>query len=121
MASQVDVGKLSRDLDQALKELVGLAWEGVAGCDGASVSVLHEGTVSTLTATQSRISDLDHAQYRNGDGPCVSAIRDHRPVVVKDYRSEDRWPAVAAEALEVGISSSLSLPLVDGDGYAVGG
>jgi serine phosphatase RsbU (regulator of sigma subunit) len=121
MASHADVEKVSRDLDQALEELVGLAWEGVAGCDGASISVLHEGTVSTLTATQPRVRDIDQAQYRTGDGPCVSAIRDHRPVVVKNYRSETRWPAVAAEALEVGINSSLSLPLMDGEGHAVGG
>jgi serine phosphatase RsbU (regulator of sigma subunit) len=121
MVGHGDVGKLSHDLDQALRELVGLAWDGVAGCDGASISVLHMGRVSTLAATQARISDLDHAQYRNGDGPCVSAIHHHRQVVVKDYRSEERWPRVAAEALELGIHSSLSLPLVDGEGHAVGG
>ena len=121
MANSVDLGQVSHELTQALEELVRLAWAGVGGCDGASISILHMDSVSTLAATQTRISDIDHAQYQNGDGPCVSAIRDRRSVAVEDYLRDERWPGVAAAALERGIRSSLSLPLVDGGGGAVGG
>ncbi len=121
MAYSVDFGQVSHELTQALEELARLAWTGVAGCDGASISVLHVDSVSTLAATETRISDIDHAQYQNGDGPCVTAMRDRHPIVVEDYRGEERWPSVAAAALERGVRSSLSLALVDGGGHAVGG
>jgi hypothetical protein len=77
---------------------------------------LHGDSVSTLVATQPRITNMDEAQYRRGDGPCVSGIRDRRAVSVEDYHSEPRWPEVAAAAVEAGIQSSLSLPLMDSRG-----
>src|SRR5919112_2478604 len=121
MADAVNLDQVSHELTQALEELARLAWTGVAGCDGASISVLQRGSVSTLVATQTRISDIDQAQYRNRDGPCVAAMRVRQPVAVVDYRRDDRWPSVAAEALQRGVRSSLSLPLMDGVGHAVGG
>ena len=119
-----DQGALSRASDgvsQALEELAGLAWEGVPGCDGASVSFVDANRFSTLAATAPRITEIDNVQYREGDGPCVSAIRDGQWVSVQDYRSDARWPAVAAEAVHEGIRSSLSLPLLGGTGQALGG
>jgi len=102
------------ELRRALGDLARLARDGVPGCAGASVSLLHEGTPTTLAATQDRIRELDGAQYARGSGPCVTAMRDQRPVTVDDYGADARWPEVADEALEAGIRSSLSLPLVLG-------
>jgi GAF domain-containing protein len=121
MGERVNIGRFSDELSEALEELARLAWDAVPGCDGASVSVLHEHSVSTVAATQRRITDIDQAQYRHGDGPCVAAMRDHQAVSVEDYRSERRWPGVAAEASAAGIRSSLSLPLVTSRGQTLGG
>jgi serine phosphatase RsbU (regulator of sigma subunit) len=121
MTSQVHLGQVSDELSQALEDLARLAWDGVPGCDGASISVLHRGSVSTSAATQPRIVDIDQAQYEHGDGPCLTAIRNHEAVAVDDYRSEPRWPGVAAEAVNRGIRSSLSLPIVDNRGRTLGG
>jgi serine phosphatase RsbU (regulator of sigma subunit) len=121
MGERGNIGRFSDELSDALGELARLAWDAVPGCDGASVSVLHEHSVSTLAATQRRITDIDKAQYRHGDGPCVAAMRDHQAVSVEDYRSERRWPGVAAEASAAGIRSSLSLPLVTSRGQTLGG
>jgi serine phosphatase RsbU (regulator of sigma subunit) len=121
MSERVHMGRFSDELSEALEELARLTWDAVPGCDGASVSVLHEHSVSTLAATQRRITDIDQAQYRHGDGPCVAAMRDHQAVSVEDYRSERRWPGVAAQASAAGIRSSLSLPLVSSRGQTVGG
>src|SRR3954471_22464288 len=121
MGERLNMGRFSDELHDALEELARLAWDAVPGCDGASVSVVQEHSVSTLAATQRRITDIDKAQYRHGDGPCVAAIRDNKAVSVEDYRSERRWPGVAAEASAAGIRSSLSLPLVTSRGQTLGG
>jgi serine phosphatase RsbU (regulator of sigma subunit) len=121
MTNQLDIGQVGDELTQALEELARLARDGVPGCDGASISVLHRGSVSTSAATQPRVVDIDRAQYRLGDGPCVTAIRNHQDIAVDDYESDGRWPGVAAEAVNLGIRSSLSLPMVDNRGTALGG
>lgn len=82
---------------------------------------MHKDSVSTLVATEQRITNIDKAQYQRGDGSCVSAIRDRRAVTVEDYRSESRWHEVAAAALVTGIPSCLSLPLMDSRGACLGG
>jgi serine phosphatase RsbU (regulator of sigma subunit) len=121
MADQVNIDLAGRDLAQALEEVALLARDALPGCDGASVSVLHLDAVSTLAATAPQILVIDKTQYRVGDGPCVSAMRDQLAVTVEDYRSEARWPQVGADALDQGIRSSLSLPLVDAGGHTLGG
>jgi GAF domain-containing protein len=121
MTNQLDIGQVGDELTQALGELARLARDGVPGCDGASISVLHRGSVSTSAATQPRVVDIDRAQYRLGDGPCLTAIRNHQDIAVDDYESDGRWPGVAAEAVNLGIRSSLSLPMVDNRGTALGG
>src|SRR3954454_332974 len=121
MGERLNMGRFSDELRDALEELARVAWDAVPGCDGASVGVVQEHSVSTLAAAQRRITDIDKAQYRHGDGPCVAAIRDNKAVSVEDYRSERRWPGVAAEASAAGIRSSLSLPLVTSRGQTLGG
>jgi serine phosphatase RsbU (regulator of sigma subunit) len=121
MAPQANLGQVTHELTRALDELARLAWDAVPGCDGASFSVLHGDSVSTLVATQQRIANIDQAQYRRGDGPCVDAIRSRQAVDVENYHSEPRWPEVAAAAVEAGVQSSLSLPLIDSRGECLGG
>lgn len=115
------MGQTRGELVRALDDLARLAWDGVPGCDGASVSLLGDGSVTTVAATQQRVKRLDDAQYRRGDGPCVTAMRERKPVTVEDYRTDQRWPGVASEAVDAGIQSSHSLPLLQEDGETLGG
>lgn len=55
---------------------------------------------------------LDESQYSAGDGPCLTAIRQQAVVHVPDLINEHRWPSYSAAALEAGVGSSLSVPLV---------
>jgi serine phosphatase RsbU (regulator of sigma subunit) len=121
MAQQTSLDQVTHELTRTLGELASLVWDAVPGCDGASFSVMHGDSVSTLAASDQRITNIDEAQYRRGDGPCVAAIRDRRAVTVEDYRSESRWPGVAAAAVAAGMQSSLSLPLMDSRGACLGG
>ena len=86
------VDPLDGELARAFDDVARLAWHGVAGCDGASVSLLHDGTPTTLAASHARIGAFDRAQYGQGRGPCVDAMRRHEPVTVEDFRTDPRWP-----------------------------
>jgi GAF domain-containing protein len=66
----------------------------------------------TVASSEDRAVRLDETQYSAGDGPCLSAIRQQLVVHVSDLTNEDRWPAYTAAALEAGVGSSLSVPLV---------
>jgi serine phosphatase RsbU (regulator of sigma subunit) len=122
MSDQPGTGDgLPPEVARGLEHLARLALDGVAGCDGASVSVPTGGSFVTLAATGDDVRELDETQYQQDDGPCVQGIRDQQTVTVEDYRRDQRWPEVAAHALRAGIRSSHSLPLVGEDGGTVGG
>jgi hypothetical protein len=76
MAPLRSTDETSVELRRALADVARLAWDGVQGCDGASVSLLHDGRPSTVSATHDRIRAMDAAQYERGHGPCVSAMAD---------------------------------------------
>lgn len=121
MGDHPNTEQTRRELVQAVDDLARLALAGVPGCDGASVSLVGHGEVTILAATEQRVEDIDRAQYRDGDGPCVAAMRKRGSVTVADYRTDMRWPRVAAEAEKAGIRSSLSLALVEQGGETLGG
>lgn len=120
MSGHLSMGSAGSGLVQALGDLATWVCDGVRGCDGASVSLVRDGSVKTVAATQERVMVLDQAQYRDGDGPCLGAIRSHEVVTVDDFGTDRRWPGVAAEALRAGVHSSLSLALVDQRGETLG-
>jgi len=107
-------GVMGAQLHEALADLAALAESGVSECAGAGVTLLMGGELCTAAATSEQARRSDQAQYEHGDGPCLTALRTAQPVSCEDYRSEQRWPEVAREALAVGVGSSLSLPLDDG-------
>jgi serine phosphatase RsbU (regulator of sigma subunit) len=102
------------ELRRALNDVAQFASDGVPGCAAVSVSLLDDGTAATLSATEHRVLAVDEAQYEQGDGPCLTAMRKQSAVTVQDYATEPRWPDVGRVSLAVGLRSSLSLPLVQG-------
>jgi serine phosphatase RsbU (regulator of sigma subunit) len=98
------------DLYGALRDLADLAWRGVPGCGGASVTLIEQGP-RTLAATHAEVRALDKAQYDRDDGPCVTAMRDLVAVTVDDFDTEDRWPSLRDDVTACGVRSSLSIPL----------
>lgn len=112
---------MHEEIVQAMGQLGRLALDGVPGCTSASVTLLQEaGSVITLVTTDERARVVDEAQYHRGDGPCLTAMREQHPNEVTDYRTDPRWPAIADQALEVGLRSTLSVPLVS-EGRTIGG
>lgn len=107
----------AEDLDTTLQLVVDLAVGYIEPCDGATMLFIRpDGEVVTpaWSGQQARAADL--AQHKTGEGPCFSALREHRTIVIDDLASEDRWPKWRAEVSELGWRSMVGLRLfVAGD------
>jgi GAF domain-containing protein len=88
---------------------------------GLSLGVVESGVTLTLIASEEQLAALDAVQYLDG-GPCVAGVDGAEPLNVKidDLLNEDRWQLYARACAAVGVASSLSLPITDGD-RVVGG
>jgi GAF domain-containing protein len=58
------------------------------------------------------VPDLDQAQYRTAEGPCLDAIRHRRTFVVPSTRGSSSWSEFCHAAAERGVLSVMSLPLL---------
>ena len=115
-----DATRPERELASAARTLTELVCSGVAGCDGASLSLMQGDQPATLAASHDYVSTLDAAQYERGSGPCVAAMRSGEEVAVDDFADEPRWRDLADDARAAGVRSSLSLPLSQDD-QVIGG
>jgi PAS domain S-box-containing protein len=91
----------------------------VPACDEASVMIVRSrNRVDTPAATGRMAAACDHLQERLGEGPCLGAIDDSRPIRVRDMTIERRWPRFAPPAAELGVRSMLAVPLATPRGVA---
>ena len=98
-------------LDGFLQVLAAGAVDLAPMSDGCGVTLEREGRPTTVTSVGSTAPLLDEAQYGQGDGPCLQAMRTGREVSVTDTLSEKRWAGYPAYAAACGTRSSLSLPI----------
>lgn len=99
-------------LDDTLSRVAYLACSSGIGADNAGVTVQREGGPMTPAYFGDAALPLDNAQYASDDGPCLTAFRTGELVHLDVIATESaRWPKFAAQAAELGIHSSLSLPL----------
>lgn len=98
-----------------LQRVVDLTAVSVPGCDHCGVSLLADGRVTTAAATDGTTLQVDGAQYVNAEGPCLHAALTGEAVRVDDMAKDHRFRRFAADAVGLGINSSLSFPLTVGD------
>jgi GAF domain-containing protein len=91
---------------------------GLVGVDGAAVTVMGsvraglDGHRDQLAATGPLSRRLEDLQLTAGEGPCMDAFRDGRPVLIADLAGEpSRWLGFGSEASAAGVSAVFSLPL----------
>ncbi|CAN5266611.1 hypothetical protein BH18ACT4_BH18ACT4_04470 [soil metagenome] len=99
-------------IDAALRLVTALARETVGGADGVSVSLTRHGRLITVAASDETIAQMDRDQYATGEGPCLAAASEGRWFHVESLADEDRWPRFIPRAIDGGISSILSTPLI---------
>ncbi|MBM4589808.1 ANTAR domain-containing protein [Rhodococcus hoagii] len=103
------------DLATVLEHVVEGAVRIVPGADMAGVTLVSDESAKTVAATHPRVREVDQVQYMNDGGPCLTASRDGRSVVVDVDQVRSRWPALEASAADLGIKSFIALPLMLSD------
>jgi hypothetical protein len=69
-----------------------------------------------IFASDAIAAHLDEMQFRLGEGPCIEAITQRRPVLVPDLAelADSRWPVFAAAARRTPVRAAFVLPLQAG-------
>ena len=100
-----------QSLDEILDRVTQLAKEAVPGVDEVSVTLITEDQPRTAAQTGDLALTLDLFQYEQGYGPCMDAAQGATTVLIKDMRTDQRWPHWSPEAVSRGVRSSLSVSL----------
>lgn len=107
-------------VSHALRLITDAATAAIPGAIGAGVSLINgSGRRQTTAASDAVVAAADALQYELEEGPCITAWAIGETVVVEDVAADPRWPRWAPAAAELGISSSVSCPLLSG-GLALG-
>jgi GAF domain-containing protein len=98
-------------LPQILERVVHLATQVLTEPAEASITLIAGDDPATVGFTGETALELDERQYESDAGPCLDAAASGQRVVISDMQSETRWPRFTADAVKLGIRSSLSIPL----------
>src|SRR5215203_4037876 len=99
-----------------LTRVAALAVESVPPAMFAGMTMMVDDRVTTQAFTDPTCPEIDHAQYESGHGPCLEAFKTGSTIVVGSLEHDDRWPEFATAALAHGVRSTMSLPLLSGEG-----
>jgi GAF domain-containing protein len=102
---------VGRELPEVLAEIVEISRRAIPGAEATSITLIRDDRAFTAAYDGQIAMDADELQYERGYGPCLDAGRSGEVFVVQDMRSEERWPDYAAHVSELGVRSSLSVPL----------
>jgi GAF domain-containing protein len=100
-----------RPLDDVLTEITRIATGRIPGAESTSITLLRDDRAYTAAHHGDMALAADELQYAKGYGPCMDAGRGGVPLRIDDMRTEERWPDYVAIVQEVGVRSSLSIPL----------
>jgi GAF domain-containing protein len=100
-----------RDLHAILGDITAIAARGIPGAESTSITLIRGDEPFTAAHHGDMALDADELQYERGYGPCLDAGRGGVPLRIDDMRGETRWPDYVARVQEVGVLSSLSMPL----------
>jgi GAF domain-containing protein len=105
------VDPVDTGLDAAL-ELAIAETDDVFDVDGAGLLLLSEdGVLRCTVASDEPGRMLETLQEQFGEGPCVDAFLEDRPVLAGDMGADPRWPSVGPLAARHGIHAVLGVPI----------
>lgn len=94
---------VDRVLEYALKAV---------NCGYAGVMIVHgRKRIETAAATSPLVAEIESLQTECGQGPDLDVLEDRYSVLVRDTRTETRWPTWARCVADKGIRSLLSVRL----------
>jgi GAF domain-containing protein len=100
-----------RDLPAILRDITAIAARGIPGAESTSITLVRGDVGYTAAHHGDMALAADELQYERGYGPCLDAGRGNETLRIDDMRTEQRWPDYAARVQEVGVRSSMSVPL----------
>ena len=101
----------NRTLEEVLAEITDIARRSIPGAESTSITLIRGEKAFTAAHSGEMALAADELQYERGYGPCLDAGRGNVVLRVDDMEQEARWPDYAARVLNVGVRSSLSVPL----------
>jgi GAF domain-containing protein len=114
-------GELSRllleetQLEVTLMSIGKLAASVIPSCEEAGVTLENHGKATLRISTGAIAESVDTHQYEIAEGPCVAAADSHRPVLIEDMATEQRWPRFSSFAADRGVNSSYAIPMITKD------
>jgi hypothetical protein len=99
-------------VERLLDDLARLAGKVIIPPAACGITLRRDHEPVTVASSEPLAALVDEEQYGQGDGPCLQSLRTGEAVIVSDTVTESRWGDYPARALEHGVRSSLSLPLV---------
>ena len=105
-----------RPLGETLERVAELAVQAIEPAAAVGITLLDDRQRPTTALSTDNVAPrVDQAQYLEDAGPCLAAYKERRVILVEDVRTvRDQWPAFSERAVEEGMLSTLSLPLVAG-------
>lgn len=101
-----------RDLDAILRTIVAVAVAEVDACESAGIELVEKRIILPVAASSEVARRISQVQNEAGEGPCLSAIREHETFRTDDLGRDDRWPDFGARAQsETGVRSILGFRL----------
>lgn len=100
-----------RDAESVLQTITDGAVHIAPGVRWAGISLIHGQVVEARVPSDPLVAKLDVLQSELGQGPCITALRQHRTVHIDDMSLDRRWPEFAEAAAAAGVHSSLSFQL----------
>ena len=98
-------------LREALLRLTEVVVEALPGASHAGIMMQVDGELQTSIFTHPSVPEIDRAQYRTGEGPCLDAIRTGEVYTIESTRVPGRWQAFRDSSARHGVLSTVSLPL----------
>jgi len=102
----------SQTLGETLRDVADLTIQAVRPTDHVGITLLVDGKLKTSVFTHPEVPEIDRAQYRTGDGPCVDAYRTSKPFLIRSTLEPGPWQEFRDSAARHGVLSTLSLPLM---------
>jgi GAF domain-containing protein len=112
LAQLAEIFVFEKPLGGTAQDVVNLARDSLAHCDGVGIQVLDDRGGGVRATTDSRSFDLDALQDELDDGPCVECLRDGERHDLEPVTSDERWPSFGPSARRIGLIACTALPLV---------
>jgi transcriptional regulator with GAF, ATPase, and Fis domain len=106
-----DVLEQEEELSVVLQRVCQQTSTAIPGADLASVSLLRDGRQYTAAAVDDVSKEVDEAQYRADEGPCLDAARTGQMIRADAHDVRRNWPRFAELIEHTEVNSFLSAPL----------